>query len=455
VSDAPTTRPEPPGPAPAASGAPAEDWSERVALSFTIGVYVAVNALADAYLVVDAPDCAHLKTQYVQGNHDWFSTLTSVSGVHRVANTDLHPWKMVVARDDQVQGLVKQLAAHPAAGAVLVTSMPMATITGVDYDRLTRPVALETHKVVASVPGNGLAGDWLDGYADSLKALARNVPLDGAAPQPGNVAVVGYLMDRNEGDHRANLRELERLLGALGLRVVSVWLSGQPGADLAKVRDAAAIISMPYGRGAAKVLGQRLQVPVIETGLPFGLGGTERWLRQIGEALGCGDRTAEVLDRELQATVPLLEWVVPHYLAQRAMVYVGDPHLGIALDELAEELGLRVERHFILGRRVHARALLARCGEARLVIDPKRTHLDRSVRELIEDGRCHVLVTNSMGFQSGPSRAAQVELGFPSFFTHALDERPTYFFRGTLSLVERMVNEMRRAELVVSPLEER
>ncbi|MBI5478165.1 MAG: hypothetical protein HY906_04875 [Deltaproteobacteria bacterium] len=455
MTQEPTSSREGEGVAPGGSEAPAADWSERVSLSFTIGVYVAVNAIADAYLVVDAPDCAHLKTQYVQGNHDWFSTLTSVTGIHRVANTDLHPWKMVAARDDDVQALLRKLADYPAAGAVLITSMPMATITGVDYDRLTRPVAEAAGKVVVSVPGNGLAGDWIDGYADSLKALARGVPLDGADPQPGNVAVVGYLMDRNEGDHRANLRELERLLGGLGLRVVSVWLSGQRGADLARVRDAAAIVALPYGRAAAQVLGQRLKVRVIDAGLPFGLEGTERWLRQIGEALGCTDRVAEVLDTELQATVPLLEWVVPHYLAQRSLVHVGDPHLGLAIDELAGELGLRVERHFVLGRRAHALALVARCGEGRVVIDPKRTRLDNTVRELIADGRCHVLVTNSLGYQSGPCRAAQVELGFPSFFTHALDERPTYFFRGALSLVERMVNEMRRAELVTSPLEQR
>ena len=443
-----TSSPTEGGAAPSGGDAAAADWSERVSLSFTIGVYVAVNAIADAYLVVDAPDCAHLKTQYVQGNHDWFSTLTSVTGVHRVANTDLHPWKMVVARDDQVQALVQQLAGYAASGVVLITSMPMATITGVDYDRLTRPVAETAGKIVVSVPGNALAGDWIDGYADSLKALARAVPLDGADPQPGNVAVVGYLMDRNEGDHRANLREMERLLGALGLRVVSVWLSGQHGADLARVRDAAAIVALPYGRAAAQVLGQRLKVPVVEAGLPVGFQGTERWLQQIGAALGCADRVAEVLDRELQATVPLVEWVVPHYLVQRSLVHVGDPHLGLAVDELAGELGLRVERHFVLGRRAHALELIARCGEPRVVVDPKRTQLDHTVRDLISDGRCDVLVTNSLGYQSGACRAAQVELGFPSFFTHALDERPTFFFRGALSLVERIVNEMRRAELI-------
>jgi nitrogenase molybdenum-iron protein alpha/beta subunit len=423
------------------------DYSGRVSLSFTIGCYLAVNAISDAYLLVDAPDCAHLKTQYIQSNHDWFSTLTSVDGIHRVANTDLHPWKIVAARDDQVQGMLKELAAYEEAGAVFVTSMPMATITGVDYERLTRPVAAETGKPVVNVPGNGLTGDWLDGFADTLKALARAIDLEGHRPRPGNVAVVGYLMDRAEGDHLGNLAEMRRLLKALGLRLGSVWLSGGSVADLRRIRDASAIVALPYARDAARILAERLGVPVVETGLPLGLHGSERWLGQVAEALGRADRLAAVTDAELQHAVPRIEWAVPHYLLHRAVVFVGDPHLALAFEPVAEELGLRLERHYVLCRRVHARELLARVGAARVVVDPTQTALERSTRDLIAQGRCQLLVTNSIGYPPGPLRAGVVEVGFPSYFTHVLEERPLLFFRGLVNLVERMTNELRRAEL--------
>ena len=431
----------------------AADWSDRVSLTFTIGVYVAINALRDAYCIVDGPDCAHLKTQFLQGNHDWLADLTSVTGVHRIANTDLHPWKMVLDRDEAVEGFLRQMASFEGAAAVLITSLPMATITGLDYDRVTRKVALETGKVVASVPSASLTGDWLDGYAATLKTLARVVNLDGARPQPGSVAVVGYLLDRHEGDHRANLAEMRRLLEGLGLRLVSVWLSGGSVADLGEVRHASAIISLPYGREAATILASRLGLPLIETGLPLGLDGTERWLRQIAEPLGCGDLVDQVSAPELARAVPLLEWVVPYHLLHRRVVFVGDPHLGLALDEAAGEVGLTVERHVILNRRAHAEALLRRCGEERIVLDPKRNTLQRLLAPLFQDGGCDLLVANSLGVTPGLGAGAIVELGFPSFFTHALEERPFLFFRGFVALVERMVNELRRAELTASLLD--
>jgi nitrogenase molybdenum-iron protein alpha/beta subunit len=432
-----------------AAGDPA-DWSDRVSLTFAIGVYVAVNAIRDAYLLVDAPDCAHFKTQYVQGNHDWFSTLVSASGRHRIANTDLHPWKIAGARDAAIEAFLKRIADHPATGAALVTSLPMATITGLDYDRLVRSVGRATGKLVANVPGDGLNGDWLDGYAATLAALARNVPLDGAAPVPGAIGVVGYLMDRNEGDHRGNLAEMERLLGALGLRLASTWLSGGASADLARIREASAIVSLPYGREAARTLAERLRVPLVEADLPLGLAATERWLRQVAEALGASQRLPAVLDAELGRAVPRVQWVLPYHLLHRRLLFIGDPHLGLAISEMASEIGTRVVQLVILNRKRHAQALLERLPAVPTIFDPKRDTLAELVRSLAGDARCDLLVTSSIGLTPGASPVGTVELGFPSFYTHALEDRPFLFARGFTVLVERMMNELRRAELTAS-----
>jgi nitrogenase molybdenum-iron protein alpha/beta subunit len=70
---------------------------------------------------------------------------------------------------------------------------------------------------------------------------------------------------------------------------------------------------------------------------------------------------------------------------------------------------------------------------------------------MINGGRCDLLVTNSIGYPPGPLRAGVVEVGFPSYFTHVLEERPYLFFRGLVNLVERMSNELRRAELESDP----
>ncbi len=122
----------------------APDFSQRITYTYLIGVYLATNAIRDAYTLVDGPDCVHMKSQFIQGNHDWLSTLVSVSGHHRVANTALHPVQMAKGREDALRTTLKRMASHPYAGGVLVTSMPMAAVTAVDYERLCREVSRET-----------------------------------------------------------------------------------------------------------------------------------------------------------------------------------------------------------------------------------------------------------------------------------------------------------------------
>ena len=83
--------------------APETDFTQRMCASFLVGEYLAVNALRDLYLLVEGPDCAHIKTQYVQGSHDWCSNLTGVSGFHRIANTALHPDQMGESREQRLR----------------------------------------------------------------------------------------------------------------------------------------------------------------------------------------------------------------------------------------------------------------------------------------------------------------------------------------------------------------
>ena len=101
-----------------------EDFSMRVGYTYLLGVYLAVNAISDAFLLVEGPDCTHMKTQYIQGNHDWLSTLTSVSGLHRVANTALHPSLMSESREANLRERLERMAAHPEVTGLLLTAMP-------------------------------------------------------------------------------------------------------------------------------------------------------------------------------------------------------------------------------------------------------------------------------------------------------------------------------------------
>jgi nitrogenase molybdenum-iron protein alpha/beta subunit len=389
-----------------------------------------------------------MKTQYVQGNHDWLSTLTDISGLHRVANTALHPFHMARSREAEIVAFLARIASFAGAGAVAVTAMPMAAITGVDYDRLAARAAAEAGRCpVVAVPGRSLSGDWLSGYAATMESLAKGLDLGPARPTAGHVAVVGYLHDRNEGDHRGNLRHLAALLGDLGLTLCSTWLSGATVADLRRVADAEVIVSLPYGRRAARALGKRLGLPVVETELPFGLDGTARWVRAVAAAAGVAERAEPAVDTWLEAVVPPLEWVVPAVFLHRRASFIGDPHLVRGLLDYASELGLRRGPCVVTARAGHAPDLAERAADLDLLFEPTRDAMTRHLAP-IRRGEVDLLVTNSTGasFIGGPTPV--VELGYPSFFTHALYDRPFLGFEGALAVADTLANALRRIDLL-------
>lgn len=441
------------GAVPGAGGAadPAsQDHSQRITFTFMVGVYVATNAIRDAFTLVEGPDCTHMKTQYVQGNHDWMSTLTSVSGHHRIANTALHPVQMTKSREQAIETTLMRIASHPTVGGVMMTSMPMAVITGADYERLCRGVQQATGRTVIHVPGKSLSGDWMDGYAEVLISLARQLDLSGGTKDPRKVAIVGHMFDRNEGDHRANVRELRRILAALDLEPVSIWLEGQRFEQLRDVRDAGTILSFPYGRKAAQWLARRTGARLVACELPFGLTATENWVRQLGRELDREAAAEALIDRELAAIVPPLEFLIPYVFQNRCAGFVGDPHLARGFAETAALLGMQLDFAIVTNPKHHLAGLDRVLDSGTLLlVHPRLKPLLDLMRSRIADHRVGLLVSSSAAVgMVAKDDLATVEFGFPSFHTHALADRPFLGFAGILPFIDGMANALRMGEVV-------
>jgi len=445
-----------------------EDLSLRATLPRSTGLSLAVNAIPDAYLLIDAPHCAYRRLAYVQGNHDLESTLALVPGVPRVTNTELSPLKVIRNRDAELKEALTALASHPGAGVVLVDAVAMALITASDYGRICASVSEETARPVLPVPHRSLTGDCLHAYAEVMEALAAGLPIEKRSGAGHKIAIVGLLWDRNEGDLRGNLSELQRIAAALGLELVATWFSGHPTTDLLRVQEADLVVSLPHGRRAARELSRRLGIPSIAAELPFGVSSTIRFVLSIGAATGRFEAALAFVERELAEVLPRLKWVVPFALLHRRLGYVGDPHLFRGMQEIAALLGCtlpfaaftnvpaheRASREVTAGlpdgipipEDVCALAMLepAKAPDTRLVY-PHARELNDTLQGLARARALDLLVTNSFGFLT--DGIATVELGFPSYHTHALTDRPFLGMRGFLGLAERMVNALRAFEV--------
>ncbi|MBW2457929.1 MAG: hypothetical protein JRI68_25715, partial [Deltaproteobacteria bacterium] len=142
---------------------------------FLVGVYLATNAIADAVTIVDGPDCAFFKAEFIHGKHDFQSTLLDVTGKHRILPSQVTTDDLATSRGRRATDLARRAAAKPETTLVLVTAMPLVTITGAAPEGLVRELQPELDTDLVAIPGRSLQGDWLSGYEDTLTALAKRL----------------------------------------------------------------------------------------------------------------------------------------------------------------------------------------------------------------------------------------------------------------------------------------
>lgn len=416
--------------------------SLRLNLPYLLGVYAAVNAVRDAYLLVDGPQCVSFKAEHLSGKHDWRSSLLDPSGFHRVVMTGTTWDTVTFSRERRITDLLGRVLKRPDAGLVMVSSLTMCGLSGIQYDRLIKPFGKKTKVPFLEIRCDTLDSDWLDGYASVWEELAKTVDLSKPKRRKGAVAVVGHLLDRNEGDQSGNLAELARMLAGLGLELASAWPSGGDHAALSEARHASAVIGLPYAREAAAVLAKRLKVPLIETGLPFGLGASERWVRTVAAATGREAAGERFIDAELRRAVPPLEWAAPQVFLDKRVLYLGDPYLLEGFTELCALLGARVGSAAVVSRagRLGPRGL----GLAALEEPEETAWLSATAPGAPYD----LCVTNNVGWQVlGLEAGPVMEFGFPSYFHHCLAPRPFLGFRGFLEFADRMAEHLMLARM--------
>ena len=388
---------------------------DTASLPFLNGVYVAVDAISGAYLIVDGPYCVFTKAE-MQYCHNLRSRLIPPVGYRRVVHTGQRQSEEVKSLSTDRVALVEKIfsdvRAQPDAEIVLATSFDFHELVNFPLKDIARRHAGLGGALVCHVPSRSLGGNWLDGYASTCAALAGAVSLRPSRRRKDAVAIVGYLRDRDEPDHAGNLRELTRLLGGLGLSVESVWLSGGGRAELEAAQRAGLVISLPYAREAARVVAERVKAELCEVGLPLGLGGTERFLLEVGSRVGRREQARRLIAAEVAAAVRDVEIHVLRLIAGRtAMIRQNDPYLDAGIRELCAELGLVIDEG---------------APERALCFAPTSI------------GRMRAF--------------AHVPIGYPNYLEHPTVERPFLGYMGFRHLAERIAATALRDEVQAAEL---
>lgn len=415
-----------------------DDYGAPFGYPRIVGAYLAVNAMPDTWMLVDSADCATLRAEIIQDNHDWLSTLIRVDGKYRIASTGVCPHSIVL---DRRESLAEQIAVvGQEAGAFLfVYPAPVTALVGIDYRTIVESVAQRMKLEAIVVDPVDSVGDWVSGYVHMMELVAKRIALPHPRPSPEKVALVGYLWDRNEADQQASMREVLRLVRALGLDPVCTWLSGEPTTDLARVSEAAHIIALPYAGRAATILSEKTGAPVVETGLPLGPEGTIRWLEQLGHDLGREKEAAALIESQAPELYRKLSRPVVRHFQGRDFMVCTEANLGVAVASMIDEFGGTVR---LLATAGHSTLPLA-AGLAENVVENGTMERVRSHIQRIADSapRPPVLIASERGLSAARGyRIVPVPLGFQSGAFHHLYATPFLGFAGTLSLADRIGN---------------
>jgi len=420
------------------------DFSVPFRQPFMAGVTLALNAIPDAFAVLDGPDCLFFKASHVHGRHDLRSTLLDATGRHRVAVTQLDTTSIATNRGAEVARLVRAVDADERCRVILVSSLPMASIVGVQYDTVLAGLRGDVQAALVEIPGRSLSGDWIRGYESVLEALAGALEVGDDDGTGDGVSVIGHFMDRNEGDHTGNVRELQRLVQALGLQLDSVWFGGQPHTQLTAARRSGTLLALPMGRRAAHALAGRTGARVVEVDTPFGLARTSALLRALGAATGREARAELFIERELRSCVRPLEWAVQEVFEGRRVAFAGAPDLLVGFAELASELGMEIAH--LDSPCFRPEWFPEELPDAQPFAPVPR--FDLTLNQLLTswlaclDAGLDLAIGSTDAHRMIPVPGPFLEFGYPSHATHVYVDRPFLGYRGFLAFVQQMADVM-------------
>jgi nitrogenase molybdenum-iron protein alpha/beta subunit len=409
------------------------------------GVYLAVNAIEDAYLVYDAHDCGYTKAEKIAGNHDLLSSLMRWDQVDRIVRTNIESREFIMGSDDRLSMKLRQVAERYCPGVIFVARSNVMIFTGHDSSLVLDDLGREIPVPLVRIPEKNADQDHLTGYLDAVDGILSLMEPCSAPRGENRVLLAGYVFDRCEGDHQGNLAEFDRMLRAVGAEPGAVLLDGGPVANLLGSEPPDLVVDMAAGWEGASRFAERAGAAYLQAGLPLGLEGTAAWLRGVAQSLDLGAQAGEFIDGELSRLARRLQWILPLFFLGRSVVVFADRFwLGPLCDHL-QELGFNV-------RAAGSTSAPARPEDQTVPLPEGVTRVPRKVPDLLDfmsdlrnKGEADLVIGNSFLHQVLIGHGIPfVEMGYPSNFHHVLHPSPTLGFSGVEVLAERMVNALSR-----------
>ncbi len=409
------------------------------------GVFLAAHAVPGALDVLHAGVGCKGKTQRHLVEHD-----LGRESHTQVGWTELNEDDLIRDAGAPLLRSIGELAGRRKPQVILLSTSAAVDLTSLHMDGLLARAEQAAGCPVIWVPEASRKPDLWAGYGAVVAGLAARVDWSRKPDPDPAVGLVGHLFHRYEADQAADLSELGRLCQAAGLACQAILLGGAPYAKLLKANRAAALIRLPYAGMATQELEGLAGRPVVEAGLPMGMGGGRAWLEALEATglvrAGTGQRT---MDREGARLAPRLA-LARRLLDGRRVAIMADTPAAAGWTVLALELGLVPGPVFLLDRSLGGRAAYERLVNWAHAVLP-------AGMEVVEQPSLRALRTRDLtgldvcvrpdlalagtAWQQLPT----VVTGFPVYRSHGIFPVASLGFSGLIAQAQRLADAVGQA----------
>ena len=135
-----------------------------------------------------------------------------------VANIDLDQDTVTFGAEDRVVEAIRAVEEEYGPEIIALVATPVSAIIGTDLKGIAKQMQKDTKATLVAFDSGGILGDWWQGESDVFSFFAENIVQDTAQKNGGvNLLGASYALF----NWRSDLREIRRILDALGIPLVS------------------------------------------------------------------------------------------------------------------------------------------------------------------------------------------------------------------------------------------
>ncbi|MCX5796981.1 MAG: nitrogenase component 1 [Elusimicrobia bacterium] len=375
-----------------------------------LGAFFAAHPIRDSAVVFHGPAGCMKMALYAACAHDLMGFDHGRATTSAMEGPDA-----VMGGADKLRARIARLRKRSPKARVFVVSCCVPEIVGDDLADVAHSFP---PGAVIVLGGAGFRGGLWAGFSSALERIAQDLCTDqpGAAPSNKLINLVGYMCDRQEQDHLANLRILRELAEGIGLGLNTVFTGPGQTRGLRRAWAAKYNVAFDYGLKAAEVLSRRYGQSTVHAVYPIGLGGSSAFLRKLGKATGRAKAAEAYISAQLRLAVPRIQALRAACLGKRVGVCAESQKLP-ALVEFLRDLGMR----------------------------PAWVRASDRPEEARGSGEADLIVGSSVEKYRHGERVPVYEFTYPCFDRHCLTPEPDLGFEGAVRLANNLANLLTRA----------